>query len=193
MRLRLFALAFYHTLQEPRLSRKLPRLCAYLRETCPKEREPKEEISQSRRAPNQFEVAKLSDLIRLERDPSIIGYSHTEPGTQASAFIVCHLIGASGVAAQIRAKRPLLDDVSIAYFEVLVLDAGTMGTVAVRSLSILQSGALGLDHAPPHFVVSDLACLLQVGLVANDHPLTQMPGWRPNSFGYHGDDGNKCA
>lgn len=98
------------------MSRKLPRLCAFLRETCPKEREPKEDISLTRRAPNQFEVSKLSDLINLERDPYTIAYAHTEPGS----------------AAQIRAKRPLLDDVTVAYFEIIVLDAGTQGTVAVR-------------------------------------------------------------
>ena len=29
-----------------------------------------------------------------------------------------------------------------------------------------------------------------VGLSGNDVQLARQPGWNPNSFGYHGDDGN---
>lgn len=116
----MLALAFYHTQQEARLNRRYPRLCAYVRETCPKERELKEELSLSRRIPNQIETSILSDLVLVERDAYTISYMHTEPGT----------------AGVVRAKRPLLDDATCAYFEILVLDAGLLGAVAVRSLDL---------------------------------------------------------
>ena len=113
---RLNALAYYHTLQDSRLTRRYPRLCAFIRESCPKEREPKEDLALSRRVPNQLEISKLSDLISVERDPYTISYTHSE----------------AGAAAVVRAKRPLLEDVTFSYFEILVLDAGTNGTIAVR-------------------------------------------------------------
>lgn len=114
--LRLSALAFYHSLQDPRLSRRFPRLCAYIRESCPKEREAKEELTLPRRVAHALDTSRLPELLTVERDPYVVSYAHTEPGT----------------AAVIRAKQSVADDVTYAYFEVLVLDGGVQSTVAVR-------------------------------------------------------------
>ena len=34
---------------------------------------------------------------------------------------------------------------------------------------------------------------MQLGLVSADFLANQMPGWKPLSWGYHGDDGNKYS
>lgn len=65
------------------------------------------------------------------------------------------------------------------------------GLVAVlqSSLPLSSSGSFGYFEV---FIISaGSSGSIGIGLAPNDHEEDQQPGWKSNSFGYHGDDGNK--
>jgi hypothetical protein len=71
----------------------------------------------------------------------------------------------------------------ISYFEVSILEppAVTNDATGLR---------LRTPNTPPVIPNSNTSECVAIGLASHDFSLhTRMPGWDPNSFGYHGDDG----
>jgi hypothetical protein len=69
----------------------------------------------------------------------------------------------------------------IAYYEVSILDPPSLTTDTRTEPNPFETGEFCGDYIPP---------CVAVGLATDQFSLySAVPGWEPNSFGYHGDDG----
>lgn len=78
-------------------------------------------------------------------------------------------------AAAIRADTPMPRQCGIYYYEVTVVSKGKDGYVHFASW--------------PHCKLTRSSRIIGVGFSGSKVPLNRIPGWEPDSFAYHGDDG----
>jgi hypothetical protein len=82
-------------------------------------------------------------------------------------------------AAAVRADEPMPRECGIYYFEVTVLSKGKEGYVYSRAVQ--QEELLQTDNSKPSTI--------SIGFSAKKVTLGRLPGWEPESWAYHGDDG----